>query len=64
MPDTPHYSDVLRQLAGARHAAAEKLTELSRADLSARDQRSALGRTAAALEAAGRTVRAFLAELE
>jgi hypothetical protein len=64
MPDTPHYSDVLRQLAEARHAAAETLTELSRADLPARDQRSALGRTAAALEAAGRTVRTFLAALE
>jgi hypothetical protein len=64
MPDTPHYSDVLRELAEARRAAGETLIELSRAELPARDQRSALGRTAAALEAAGRTVRAFLADLE
>ena len=55
---------LLRELAEARRVAGETLTELARADLPGRDQRSALGRTAAALEAAGRAVRGFLADLE
>lgn len=36
MPDTPHYSDVLRELAEARRVAGETLTELARADLPGR----------------------------
>ena len=63
MPATPHHSDLLRDLADARRAAAEALIELSRADQPVAEQTFALGRAAAVLEAASRTVRTFLADL-
>jgi hypothetical protein len=63
MPATPRHSDVLRDLADARRAAGEALIELSRADQPVAEQKFALGRTAAVLEAASRTVRTFLAGL-
>jgi hypothetical protein len=63
MPETPHHSDVLRDLADARRAAAEALTELSRADQPVAEQKVALGRAAAVLEAASRTVRTFVADV-
>jgi hypothetical protein len=64
VPATPSHSDVLRDLADVRRTAAETLTELSRADLPACELRFALGHAATVLDAAGRTIEVFLAELE